>query len=160
MSRGLKYNVSICDALRDLVLFVQFRKRGKNPYRKTPNFTESTTPPWVFFMFVKLYKWCQILQRIRYLFEKQRQKTASKIDAPTLHHKEDCKKVKIVQCKHICKHCPLQSSGCVFIPCFQFFSGSALNCYLSNKGHATIFENVDQITHFVLALRYRWSVAT
>ena len=87
-------------------------------------------------------------------------KTASKIDAPTLHHKADCKKVKIVQCKHICKHWPLQSSGCVFIPCFQFFSGSALNCYLSNKGHATIFENVDQITHFVLALRYRWSVAT
>ena len=26
------------------------------------NFTKSITPPWVFFMFFKLYKWCQIAQ--------------------------------------------------------------------------------------------------
>ena len=28
------------------------------------NFTKSNTPPWVFFTFLKLYKWCQIAQSI------------------------------------------------------------------------------------------------
>ena len=28
------------------------------------NFTKSNTPPWVFFTFLKLYKWYQIAQRI------------------------------------------------------------------------------------------------
>ena len=27
-------------------------------------FTKSNTPPWVFFTFIKLYKWYQIAQRI------------------------------------------------------------------------------------------------
>ena len=31
------------------------------------NFTKINTPPWVFFMFFKLYKWYQIAQRITYL---------------------------------------------------------------------------------------------
>ena len=48
----------ICDALRDLVLFVQFKKAC--------NFTKINTPPWVFFTFFKLYKWYQIEQRITY----------------------------------------------------------------------------------------------
>ena len=30
------------------------------------NFTKSITPPWVFFTFFKLYKWCQIAQSITY----------------------------------------------------------------------------------------------
>ena len=30
------------------------------------NFTKSSTPPWVFFTFFKLYKWCQIAQSITY----------------------------------------------------------------------------------------------
>ena len=37
--------------LRDLVPFVQFKKREKHPWRSVTfsNFTESNTPPWVFF---------------------------------------------------------------------------------------------------------------
>ena len=30
------------------------------------NFTESNTPPWVFFTFLKLYKWYRIAQSIKY----------------------------------------------------------------------------------------------
>ena len=30
------------------------------------NFTNSNTPPWMFFTFFKLYKWYQIAQRITY----------------------------------------------------------------------------------------------
>ena len=43
--------------LRDLVPFVQFKKREKHPWRsatfsKVPGyFTKSNTPPWEFFMF-------------------------------------------------------------------------------------------------------------
>ena len=47
-----KYHARLCDALRDLVPFVQFRKREKLPWRSA-NFspiTESNTPPWVFFI--------------------------------------------------------------------------------------------------------------
>ena len=31
------------------------------------NFTKSNTPPWVFFAFLKLYKWYQIAQIITYM---------------------------------------------------------------------------------------------
>ena len=31
------------------------------------NFTKINTPPWLFFTFLKLYKWYQIAQRITYL---------------------------------------------------------------------------------------------
>ena len=31
------------------------------------NFTKSNTPPWLFFMFLKLYKWYQIAQHISYV---------------------------------------------------------------------------------------------
>ena len=66
----------ICDALHDLILFVQFKKRGKHPWRsvtfilqlKPCNFTKSNTPPWVFFTFFKLYKWYQIAQNITYIW--------------------------------------------------------------------------------------------
>ena len=61
----------ICDVLRDLEPFVQFKKREKQPWRrvtfstvaafKACDFTKSNNPPWVFFTFFKLYKWYQIV---------------------------------------------------------------------------------------------------
>ena len=61
----------IRDALRKLVPFVQFKKREKHPWRsvicsKACNLTKSNTPPLVFLMFFKLYKWYQIAQNITY----------------------------------------------------------------------------------------------
>ena len=65
----------ICDALRDLVPSVQF-KNVKNTHggvlilvklqTSACNFTKINTPPWVFFTFLKLYKWYQITQRITF----------------------------------------------------------------------------------------------
>ena len=61
------------DVLRDLVPFVQFKKREKHPWRSVTfskvaglacNFTKSNTPPWVFFTFLKLCKWYQIAENI------------------------------------------------------------------------------------------------
>ena len=58
-------STSKLDALRDLVSFVQFKKRKKHPWRSVTfskvvtfsNFTKSNnTPPWVFYTFFKLYK--------------------------------------------------------------------------------------------------------
>ena len=43
----------ICDALRDLAPFVQFKKREKRPWKSV----KSNTASWVFFTFFKLYKW-------------------------------------------------------------------------------------------------------
>ena len=58
-------NSNICDALRDLVPFVQFKKREKKNHggvlllvklqTVTYNFAKSNTPPWVFFTFFELY---------------------------------------------------------------------------------------------------------
>ena len=63
----------MCDALRDLVPFVQYKKREKHPWRSV-NFKPATllklTPPWVFFTFFKLYKWYQIVQRTTYSDER------------------------------------------------------------------------------------------
>ena len=59
---------------------VQFKKREKHPgggggvsfsvklKAKACNFTKINTPPWVFFMFLKLYKWYQITQSITNVF--------------------------------------------------------------------------------------------
>ena len=75
--KGLEYfsfcflisDVYTCDALRDLVPYVQFQKRKKHPRRGATfgkvggsacNFTKSNTLRWVFFTFFKLYKWPQI----------------------------------------------------------------------------------------------------
>ena len=44
----------MCDALCDLVPFAQFKKREKHLWRSV---TKINTPPWVFFTFLKLYKW-------------------------------------------------------------------------------------------------------
>ena len=66
----------ICDALRDLVPFAQF-KNTNNTHRgvlllvklqaSACNFTKSNTPPWVFFMFFKLYECYQIAQSTTFL---------------------------------------------------------------------------------------------
>ena len=63
----------IYDALRDLVLFVPFKKCRKHPWRSVNssnfnfNFTKSNNPPWVFFTFLKLYKWYQVAQSLLYV---------------------------------------------------------------------------------------------
>ena len=64
-------NKSICDVLRDLVSFVEFKKREKQPWRSVAlskvaecSFTKSNSTPWVFFTFFNLYNWYQIAQSI------------------------------------------------------------------------------------------------
>ena len=52
--------LDIRGALRNLVPLVQLKKR------EASNFTKINAPPWVFFTFLKLYKWYQIAQRITY----------------------------------------------------------------------------------------------
>ena len=52
------------DPLHDLVFFLQFKKREKHPWGSVTFSTKSNTLPWVFFTFLKLYKWYQIVQRI------------------------------------------------------------------------------------------------
>ena len=56
--------MNICDALRNLVLFVQIKKRENTHggvllfvklQDSTCNFIESNTPPWKFLTFFKLY---------------------------------------------------------------------------------------------------------
>ena len=56
---------SICDAMHDLISFLQFKKHERHSWRsitfskklvKSYNFTKSNTAPWVFFTFFKLYK--------------------------------------------------------------------------------------------------------
>ena len=63
------------DVLRDLVPFAQFKKRENTHggalllvklQTKACNFTKSNTTSWMFFMFLKLYKWYQIAQNITY----------------------------------------------------------------------------------------------
>ena len=56
--------IYICDVLRDLVQFVQFKKRGKHPWR---SITFSHSSMGVFHVF-KLYKWNQIAQRITFFY--------------------------------------------------------------------------------------------
>ena len=52
-----------CDALRDLVSFVQLKKREQHPWTSV-SFSKSNTLPWVFLTFFKLYRWNKIAQRI------------------------------------------------------------------------------------------------
>ena len=56
--------ISICNALRDLIPFVQLKKWKKHSWvvllivklqTEACNFTKGNTPPWVFFTFLKLY---------------------------------------------------------------------------------------------------------
>ena len=69
-----KWKSIICDALRYLLPFVQFKnmKNMEECYfwlklqASACNFTKSNTPAWVVFTFFKLHKWCQIVRRISY----------------------------------------------------------------------------------------------
>ena len=47
---------TVRDTLRDLVLLAQFEKHEEYPWRSV-TFTKSITAAWVFFTFLKLYKW-------------------------------------------------------------------------------------------------------
>ena len=70
MHLSMMHDTFTYDALRDLVLFVQFKKR-ENTHRwmlllvklqaKACNFTKSNILPRVFFKYFKLYKWYQIV---------------------------------------------------------------------------------------------------
>ena len=62
----LKFFNFICDALRDLALFLQFRKNEKHLWRSVTfsKVTKIITSPWVFLNFLKLYKWYKIVQRV------------------------------------------------------------------------------------------------
>ena len=52
----------ISDALRDLVPFVEFKKREIHPWRSvTFSKVAGFTPLWVFFTFFKLYKYYLIV---------------------------------------------------------------------------------------------------
>ena len=48
----------MCDAMRDLVQFKQFKKKWKQPWGSvTFSKTKSNTRPRMFFTYFKLYKW-------------------------------------------------------------------------------------------------------
>ena len=73
--------IFICGALHDLVPFVQFNKRENthgrvlilvNLQASACTFTKINTPLWVFFMFFKLYKWYQIMQRTTYCLQSEK----------------------------------------------------------------------------------------
>ena len=65
----------IYDALRDLVPSVQFKKCDVNDrviilvklHVEACNFTKNISPSWVFFTFLKLNEWYQIVQSITYI---------------------------------------------------------------------------------------------
>ena len=86
---------NIWDALRYLVLFAQFKKREKHPWKRRVlllvklkasafNSTKSNTFPWVFFMYFKLHKWYQIAQSIVYLLNHSL--LGHKIQSPKRHN--------------------------------------------------------------------------
>ena len=58
--------LTISDILRDLVPFVQFKIRENAHGGMILLVTKSNTSPWVFFTFLKLYKWYQIAQSVSY----------------------------------------------------------------------------------------------
>ena len=60
------YIESICESLRDLVSFVQYKKRKKYHWRSVTFGTRNNTPPLVFFTFFKLYRLYEITQYITY----------------------------------------------------------------------------------------------
>ena len=58
--------IYIYNAWRNLVSFVQFKKREKHPWR---SIIFCNTPPWVFITFFKLHKCYQIAQSITFSLE-------------------------------------------------------------------------------------------
>ena len=84
-------SVFICDALRDLVLFLQFKKREKHPWSSV-NFRK-----------VELYKWYQIAQRNTYVKIQVSENTSSRIFYEVLTlKKEMCSKKKILEQGQAC----------------------------------------------------------
>ena len=69
---GIVYDFVICDALSDLVAFLQFGKREKHPWRIVNFSTKVNTPPWVFFTFSKLYKCYCIAQRTTFVCDRSK----------------------------------------------------------------------------------------
>ena len=74
--RGVLLQISICDALGNLVPFAQFRKRENTHgevlclvklQTEACSFTKRDTSPWVFFTFFKLNKWYQFAQSSTYI---------------------------------------------------------------------------------------------
>ena len=57
----------ICNALRDLASFVQFKKREKHLWRNPATLVKNNSPSLVFFTFFKLYQWSQIAQSVSYI---------------------------------------------------------------------------------------------
>ena len=47
-----------------LIPFIQFKKREKHTERSDDTFTKIITPQWVFFTFITLHKWYQIMQSV------------------------------------------------------------------------------------------------
>ena len=79
----------IFDALRNLLPSIQFKKRKKTHggvlllvklQVLACNFTKKNTPPWVFFMFFKLYKWYEVEQRTTYNLSTSDSEAYSKLE--------------------------------------------------------------------------------
>ena len=62
--------IQICDTLRDLVPFVQFKKR-ENTHGGVLPLKKLQTPPCVFLVFIKLHKWYQITQSVSFVSKKK-----------------------------------------------------------------------------------------
>ena len=67
------YRHEYCDALRDLVPFVQFKEREKSPWRSVAFSKVVNTPSWVFFTFFKLCKWYQMAHSITRIMRQWRE---------------------------------------------------------------------------------------
>ena len=67
---GMKFGIDKCMILlirRGEMIMSRFQMGNTwFEYIKACDFTRSNTPPWVFFTFLKLYKWYQIAPRITY----------------------------------------------------------------------------------------------
>ena len=74
------------DALCNLVPFVKFQKRKKQPWRSVTfsKVAKSNTPPWVIFTFLKFFKWCQIVQRINFYCHITQRFTSKELEICTL----------------------------------------------------------------------------
>ena len=104
----LNSSITICDALRDLVPRVQFKKNMKSTngvvillvkwQASVCNFSNKIIiPPWVFFTFFKLRKWYQIVQSITY-FILMRGKAAN-----NNHNCEKLSNILIVSTQYVSK---------------------------------------------------------
>ena len=77
---------SICDVLRDLVPFVQYKKLENHLWRSVTfnklqaracNFNKGNIPPWVFFTFLNWYQIVQSMSYIMYIKLRKSRETTS-----------------------------------------------------------------------------------